>query len=267
MSARQDPIGEMIDALRKSLDRAIGERDDALRATVEVEQQRDLCRELTLRFESELETQRRELARRLNDDVGRHATTMRTLAQTLVSRLQGQDESLVELARLLASGTDSLCESVREMVSTVRPEALAFGGLLEGLRALLADWRLRASQVRFEMLAEPDDDAGFGLGPSRIESVAYAAVSAAVGHAVGEGRAGLVVVSASRGDAAITLQVSDDGLPPTRRRFPASEAFETLQSRVEAVEGVLTIRAGESGGAELLLSLPWPARARAPAPE
>ena len=265
MSAHHDPIEEVIDALRKALDRALSERDDALRASIEVEQQRDLCRELTLRFESELEAQRRDLARRLNDDVGRHATAIRTLAETLEHRLHGQDDSVVELATLLARGTDALCESVREMVTSVRPEALAFGGLLEGLRALVADWRLRASQARFELLADPDDDSGFGLGPSRIESVAYAVVAAAVEHAVGEGRAALVVVSASRGEAAITLQVSDDGLPPARRKFPGSEAFEALQARVEAVEGALTLRSGESGGAELLLSLPWPERARAAA--
>jgi glucose-6-phosphate-specific signal transduction histidine kinase len=260
MSARKDPIEEVIDALRKALDRALAERDDALRASVEVESQRDLSRDLTLRFENELEAQRRDLARRLADDLGAQANTVRQLAGTLQGRLQEQDPSLRELAAMLARGADALCESLRLTVAAVRPEALAFGGLLEGLRVLLADWRLRAGQVRFELLAQPADDAGFGLGPSRVELAGYAAVATAIEQAVGAGRAGLVVVSASRGDDCITLQVSDDGLPHGKRPPAADGGLEALQARVGAVDGALTLRCGESGGAELLVTLPWPQR-------
>ncbi|MEN9315700.1 MAG: hypothetical protein RIS35_2093 [Pseudomonadota bacterium] len=262
MSTHHDPIEEVIDALRKSLDRALDERDAALRSSIEVEQQRDLCRDLTLRFESELENQRRDLARRLNDEIGAHATAIRTMAQTLGHRLAEQDPSLVQLASLLLKGTDALCDSVRSMIQEVRPEALAFGGLLEGLRTLVADWRLRASRVRFELLAEPDDDALFGLGPSRIESLAYACVVDALERAVSDGRASLVLVSARRGAASVVLQVSDDGLPFRQRDSAMDEVFESLQTQVTGLGGTLTMHSGESGGVEVLLSLPWPPRDR-----
>lgn len=260
MSKHHDPIEEVIDALRKSLDRALDERDAALRSSIEVEQQRDLCRDLTLRFENELEIQRRDLARRLNDEIGTHATAIRTMAETLEHRLAGKDPSLVQMAGLLMKGTDALCESVRAMVREVRPEALAFGGLLEGLRALVADWRLRASRVRFELLAEPDDDALFGLGPARVESLAHACVVDALQRAVSEGHASLVLVSARRGVASVVLQVSDDGIPFRQRTFATNEAFEGLQSQVVSMGGTLTMHSGESGGVEVLLSLPWPRR-------
>lgn len=258
MKPRHDPIDEVITSLRKSLDRALDERDAALRCEIEAEQARDLNSELALRFESELEEQRRELARQLNHDIGRHAVAIRTMAATLEHRLAGQEPSLVQMASLLLRGTDALCDAVRTMVRKVRPEALEFGGLLEGLRALVADWRLRAPHQRFELLAEPDDNVAFGLGPSVVESLAYALVEAAIESAVAEGGAGLVLVSARRGDASITLQVSDDGGRADARALTRSAAFESLRTRVLQAGGQTRIGAGEAGGVEVLVTLPWP---------
>ena len=57
-----------------------------------------------------------------------------------------------------------------------------------------------------------------------------------------------------------TLQVSDDGIPFRQRESATNEAFEGLQSQVVSMGGTLTMHSGESGGVEVLLSLPWPRR-------
>lgn len=245
---------------------AVVERDKARESALLAEQQRDLSREMALRFERELEQERRALARDLHDDLGQHSTALKTLATTFEHRLGGREPSLAHLASLMVQSADSLLASIRAMINRVRPKALEHGGLVFGLRALIDDWQLRRPDLRFELLLDPSDDDVFGVGPDETESAAYRIVQEAVTNAVRHSQGSTVVVSLSRSDEWLRVQVSDDGrgLPSAVvRAGKDGMGLVGMRERAAALGGEFSVRTGESGGAELLVTLPWSSRTAA----
>ena len=215
--------------------------------------ERDASRELALRFEREREEERRSLAQRLQSELGTHATTLRTLASTFEARLDTREPSLAQLAALMTRSADALFEAIRGLVHGVRPEALDSGGLPEGLRALVGDWRLREPGVRFELLLDPADDKAFGIGPAETEAAAHGIAAEALERAVRRARATMVIVSVSSHDGWLTLQVADDG--PAAVRDPA--ALAAMRERAESLDGELRMGRGDAGMTELVVRLPW----------
>lgn len=246
-----------------SLERMRAERDAAIAHSIECEQERDLAREMALRFEREFDGQRRELARELNDELSQQATAIRGMASTFETRLAEREPSLAQLARLMVRSTEALFAAVRTITTRLRPEALEHGGLLEGLRTLVADWRLRKPEMRFELLIAPDDDERFGLGPAAIEAAAWRIAADAIENAVAHSGARTVVVSARREGDALTLQVSDDGRGLPGERAPEGEGLRAMRESAERCGGSVSVATGEAGGVEVLVRLPW---ATPPAP-
>jgi cobalt-zinc-cadmium efflux system protein len=254
-----DAGAQVAEARDADAERLRAERDAAIAHSIEVEQERDLSREMALRFEREFDGQRQVLARELHDELAQHATAIRTMASTFESRLSEREPSLAQLARLMVRNTDALFATVRTMTARLRPEPLEHGGLLEGLRTLVADWKLRKPGMRFELLLEPADDERFGLATQAIEGAAWRIAADAIENAVAHAGARTVIVSARRDSGALTLQVSDDG-----RGLPGEDAREgaglrSMRVRAQACGGSLTVATGEAGGVEVLVRLPWPA--------
>ncbi|HRO61658.1 MAG TPA: hypothetical protein PK177_21305, partial [Burkholderiaceae bacterium] len=139
---------------------------------------------MALRLERELDAQSALVARVLREDIGPQLTTLRTLAASFEARQNAREPQPSELlATLILRQADSLIESVRALVSRVRPDALSAGGLPEALRALAADWRLQRPDRRIELLVDPADDAAFGLGSPAVETVALQAAAAVLAQA------------------------------------------------------------------------------------
>ena len=244
--------------LSRQLQRAIADREAAISQALRAEQQRDASGELALRFERELEEERRSVARELQDELGQHAMAIKTMAATFESRLADREPSLAQLASLMVRNTEAMFAAIRAMVQRVRPEAFDRGGLLDGLRALVADWRLRQPAMRFELMIDPADDRAFGLGEPEVEAAAYRIVAEALDNAVLHARAATVVVSVSRDAGVLTLQISDDGRGLPRRDSAEGPGLRTMRERALACGGGVTVATGESGGVEVLVRLPWP---------
>lgn len=260
----------ILDELRRTMDERHGIRhltlqpeaalDAALERLREVEAERDLQRDMALRFERELEAQRRELSGAVQRELGEQLAGLRSMAETLEARLAPREPSLSELARLIRRSAESMASSIRALVARVRSDEMQGESLPDGLRALVADWRLRHPGVRIELLLEPADDRRFGLGAPGVEALAWRIADLALERALRDGDADIVIVSAIREDDELRLQVSDDGRPWSAAgdRGPAREAFEELAERAAACGGGCAIAPGEAGGAEVRARLPWP---------
>lgn len=257
METPKPVTGDAVELARR-LERTEAERDEAIRQALIAEQQRDMARELALQFEREAEAARRDFARLLNEELANHATALKSLAATFEGRLAGREPSLAQLASLMMRSTDAMLGAIRASVTRIRPEPLATGGLPDGLRALIDDWRLRQPDMRFELLLEPADDEAFGLGSPEVESAACRIVAEALSNAVDHARAGMVVVSARRADDQLTLQVSDDGRGLPRRNVAEGPGLRTMRELAQRCGGRVSVATGESGGAEVLVELPWP---------
>ncbi|ODU72295.1 MAG: hypothetical protein ABT05_00580 [Lautropia sp. SCN 66-9] len=233
---------------------ALAQTLERLRAAIA---ERDLNQQMALRFESEIETLRRDLSGALQRDLGEHLAGLRALAETLVRRLDAREPSLAQLAELMLSSTDAMSATIRSLASRIRPDALNGGPFPEALRALASDWRLRRPQARIELMFEPADDAVFGLGTPDAESLALAIVATAIDAALLEAGAALVVVSLARQDAELRLLINDDGRLHRTGRRPHAARLASLCDRAALRGGQWSIEPGESGGTEVLVSLPW----------
>ncbi len=259
----------ILEELRRSMDERHGIRhltlqpeaalDDALERLRNAEAERDLQRDMALRFERELESQRRQVSAAIQGELGAPLASLRSVAETLEARLAARDPSLAELAMLLRRGADSMAEAIRGLVAQVRNDEMQGDSLPDGLRALVADWRLTHPAARVELLLEPPVERDFGLADPAVEALAWGAAREALGRALDRAGAAIVVVSAVREDEELRLQVSDDGEPWSAdpQRGGAAEAFGALCERARALGGDCTIARGDAGGTELRLRLPW----------
>ncbi len=247
--------------------RAGGPDPDAAEATLarlrRVEAERDLQRDMALRFERELDAQRRELSDAVARELGEQLAGLRSMAETLEARLAAREPSLSELARLVRRSTEAIAATMRSLVARAPGREMPGESLPDGLRALAADRRLRHVGARIELLLEPADDDRFGLGAPGVEALAWRIADHALERALQEGEASMVVVSAIREDGELRLQVSDDGRPwvAVRAGAAALAALDDLARRAADCGGECTIAPGEAGGTELRVRLPWPGTA------
>ncbi|MEB2352441.1 MAG: hypothetical protein OZ924_13620, partial [Burkholderiaceae bacterium] len=213
------------------------------------------------RFARELDAQRRELGSAMQRELGEPLAGLRAMAETLAARLAPREPSLAELAQLVRRSADTMAASIRALLARLRSHELQGESLPDGLRALVADWRLRHPGARIELMLEPDEDRDFGLGEPAVETLAWRIADGALEQALGERGAALVIVSAIREDDELRLQVSDDGRPwnPGDDRS-STAAFDEFARSATACGGSCTIGGGEGGGAEVRLRLPWPGR-------
>lgn len=231
--------------------------DEALVRLRQAEAERDLQRDMALRFERELEAQRRELSATVQRELGEHLAGLRSMAETLEARLAAREPSLAQLAALLRRGADTMASSLRELIGRVRSGEMQGESLPDGLRALVADWRLRYPGVRIELLLEPSEDRRFGFGAPGVETLAWRIADRALERALRDEAAEIVIVSAIREDDELRLQISDDGERPLSGDDADRRVIGELAERAAACGGRCTIGPGEAAGTEVRAWLPW----------
>lgn len=229
----------------------------------QAQQDAELAQSMALQFERELDEERKRVARDVGEGLAEQVATIKSLAQTLQKRLATSEPSLSQLATMIDSNADGILAHIRHIVRSMRHETLVSGGMIQALRALVEDWRLRRPNQRFELLTEPADEAAFGLGEPDVEAVAFRVVELALQDAaqaelwITETK--LVVVSARSEDGQMTLQVSHSGR--SRRReaeLIAGPAWVALSERLKPLAGHISAGPGDGGGFELIAVLPWP---------
>ncbi|MFT4103700.1 MAG: hypothetical protein QM674_22265 [Burkholderiaceae bacterium] len=233
----------------------------ALEEQVRIAQQdAELARAMALRFERELDEERKRVARDV-EGMAEQIAALRALGQTLEHRLGATEPSLAQLATMIKTGSDGVLAHIRHVLRSVRPETLVGEGLISALRALIEDWRLRRPAQRFELLTKPESAERFGLGEPDVEALAMRIAELALQDAAQPdlwwSTPSLLLVSARTEDGQLTLQISHDA----RSRQPddallAKPAWADLLERLRPLGGRLSV--GEGEGFEVLAVLPWP---------
>ena len=246
-------------ALRQQIQEQLALEQQVLAA----QQDAELARDMALRFEAELDEERKRLAREVGEGLAEQVVMLKTLAQTLEKRLAQQEPSLAELAAMMCANADGLLAHIRHIVRRVRPEPLVGGGLVPAVRALADDWRLRRPDQRFEVLVEPAGESAFGLGEPDVEALALRVIELALEDAAQNelwyGAPTLLVISMRRGEGLLTLQVAHDARARRRQAdLAAAPGWSDLKDRVRDLSGQLSTGTGEAGGFELIAILPWP---------
>ena len=182
------------------------------------------------------DTERRRIAQDLHDGAQQRVVLVGMEVQRL-GRLSGDPEGLRTGVRRVAGLCESLLDDLRNLVHGIMPGKLRDQGLVAAVNELADELPVR---VRVDA---PKD---LGRLDTEVESTAYFAVAEALTNAVKHAAAREIVVTLGTADGQLRVDVSDDG----RGAGEAAWGFglRSLQDRVEALDGTLSVEPGPTGG-------------------
>lgn len=226
---------------------------DTHRRAFEAERQLSDSRQLSRLIETHVETERREIARALHDELGQSVTAIRSLATSVARRCDQSDAATAQAARVISEEAGRLYDHMHGMIPRLAPMALDQLGLADALRDLLD--RVEAAhpdaRVTLAMSQIPDPLA------DAAALAAYRVVQEGLTNALRHGHATEVTVTVGGQQDALDVTVQDNGSGLQGDwRQSGHFGLRWLHERVESLGGKLTIANAPPQGALLHMSLP-----------
>jgi two-component system sensor histidine kinase UhpB len=212
-------------------------------------------RRLSRRLLEVQETERRNLARDLHDDLGQALTALKLNLEAVV-RARDAAALQARLAEALDTTRHAL-ERVRALSLNLRPLQLDDLGLVAALRSHLDRQAVLARLAPHLELAEPP--AALGL---EIETACFRVAQEAINNVVRHAAAGNLWLQLRFGDGRMALSVRDDGkgfdVRAAQRRAAAGESLGvvSMQERVALAGGSFEIRSAPGEGTVVAASFP-----------
>jgi signal transduction histidine kinase len=197
------------------------------------------------------EEERRRWARELHDQTLQDLAGVRML---LSGAARSQDPA--ELRDAVRHAVDLLGDGVtnlRSLINDLRPAALDELGLGAALDTL-ADRVQRVSGVRVELIADLD-----GRLDPEVESTVYRLVQEALTNVVKHARADRARVAVGTVDAAVAVDVVDDGRGFDPGTDTSGFGLVGMRERLAVVRGTVTIESAPGAGTALHAHIPLPA--------
>ncbi len=207
--------------------------------------------------ESAAQQERKRLARDLHDSIKQQLFSIKLSSAAAEERWESDPGGArAALADVRRSAHAAMVE-MQAMLSQLRPEPLATGGLVEALREQCEALGYRSGiPVRFEIGDLPPDDRLADSTRENLFRIAQEALSNVARHA----RAREVHVQLGQvkqdGAPALLLQVRDDGQGFDAAGQPAGMGLRNMRERLEAVHGTLDIRSAPGEGTEIRACAP-----------
>jgi two-component system sensor histidine kinase UhpB len=231
----------------------------------EAERRLSDSRELAGLIETHVESERREIARALHDELGQSVTAIRSLALSVARRCAGSDGESAQAAGVIADEAGRLYDAMHRMIPRLAPMELETLGLAEAVAELVARSRAAHPSVAIEQEVR---ELPSGL-PGATTLAAYRIVQEGLTNALRHASPRRVRVQLAAEGEALLVRVLDDGAgPPADASRPGHFGLRWLGERAEALGGELRLLARAGGGSELRARLPFAEAARpgAPAP-
>lgn len=246
-------ISVFVDLYRKNaaLVREIKERK-AAEAHLKASEQS--LRALAAHLVSVREEESRRIAREFHDQLGQELTSLKMDVNWIASRLPGEAEALRERAQAMSNQIDATVDSVRQIVSRLRPEVLDHLGL-EAAISWQADEFQRRSGIRCHVtlagdaveLDQPRSTALFRILQELLTNVARHANATRVEVAVGSDSAGQIVLA---------VEDNGRGIDGDIATSPKSLGLMGVRERVLPFGGRVDVQGGRDKGTLVRVAVP-----------
>jgi two-component system sensor histidine kinase UhpB len=243
-------IGSAIQRLGDAIEGNVRQRIAARETQLHLAQSREWARNVAQR----LETERREIAAELHDELGQSVTAIRTLAKSLEARLPPQESVGRHAARLIDSEAARLYDAMHGMIPRLAPLELGPFGLPDALNDLVVAMRELHDGLAIALVVR-DMDRPVGADASLVAfRVAQEALNNAIKHSGGRS---IDVTLSGCGADIVEVCVDDDGcgLPAPAQR-PARFGLTGLRERVLALGGTFEAGCGPLRGTRIVARLP-----------
>ncbi len=236
------------------LSRAYNAMADRLSAAIDENVRLETRRLLAEQIQSRLETERREIARELHDELAQGITAVRALAGAIVQRT-GEQPALHGHAQAIVAVTGEMQDGVRDILKRLRPSGLL--GLSGRLQALLDAWRSRHGDIALETRISLED----AVIDDDVAQIILRVVQEGLTNVVRHAAATQVLLAVRQSSSGLELLLSDNGRgqtgSDTRLAFPGSGlGLAGMLERVRAAGGQLAFSTPAGGGFALTASLP-----------
>ena len=248
-----------------SLSRGFNTLAQALEESVAAERELEQNRKLTALIQTQLEEERRAIARELHDELSQYVTAIRSIGTAIASHAGQARPDIRENAETIVSVASHIYDVVHRIIRRLRPSGLDDLGLAETLRDAVSGWARRHSQVRWDLALSGElDHLGEGLNIT-----VYRIVQEALTNVVRHAHAASVAVSVAREPSgpladAIVVTVRDDGqgLGAARPSAEGRYGVAGMRERVQAFGGSLLISGPPGQGVTVKAVLPVAATPR-----
>lgn len=195
------------------------------------------------------ETERRNLARELHDEIGQLLTVIK------MQMMSGQQESCDTRANLESAieTVDATIKQVRSLSLRLRPSILDDFGLIPAL-----EWQAEQTQLRTGLVVDLTLEGESPRLSSPLETMFFRVAQEALTNAMRHSGAKTVSISFECDNSIATMTITDDGcgfdVSKLRTRSTGGLGLSGMRERVEVAGGVLTIRSEPRVGTHLFLS-------------
>jgi two-component system, NarL family, sensor histidine kinase UhpB len=204
------------------------------------------------------EQERSDLARDLHDDVSPFLFAVNVDAAAAARRLaEGRTRQTEEHLQSIIDTVRQVQQQVRLMLGRLRPIGLADLGLAAAIENLVAFWRRRRPEIRYEVSVSPDCEGLSDMIGTTICRIVQESLSNAVRHA----EAKLVTVTIGPchdpgdGSEAIKTVIADDGRGMSEQGR-VGYGLTGLGERIAALRGRLSFSNRQGAGFAVIATLP-----------
>jgi signal transduction histidine kinase len=234
-------VGSLVRSLPPDTERRLADFTELIATAIAEADSRSELAASRRRIVAAADEARRRIERDLHDGIQQRliALTFRARAMT-----RKPPDELPGLVAELSEGLKDASDELREVSRGIHPTILTEAGLGPALRALA-----RRSTVAIDLDVRLDDRL-----PEPVETAAYYIASEALTNVAKHAHANAVQLIAAHDDAALTLEVRDDGIGGADTNH--GSGILGLTDRAEALGGTISITSPPRGGTTLLVRLP-----------
>jgi signal transduction histidine kinase len=203
------------------------------------------------------EEERRRIRRDLHDGLGPTLASQTLKLDTVLDLLTADPRTAEQHVKQLKSQTQQMVADIRRLVYELRPPALDELGLLEALRAHVAQMNGANDRLRISIEAAPEP---LPTLPAAIEVAAYRialeGVTNVIRHAQAHNCRIRLVISEDEPPSGLVLTVADDG-PGMPAKLQSGVGLTSMRERAEELGGRCEVVSNQRGGTRVTAVLPF----------
>lgn len=235
-----------------------------LRQTRELQESRQMLRQLALHQERVKEEERKRIAREVHDELGQNLLALRIDAAMLEARTAGSHAKLNRRAQMALSQIDATMRSVRNIINDLRPPVLDLG-LLAAIEWQVSEFRRRSGiECSIEIgkssgtgRVDVDVDFDAGLDESRALAL-FRILQESLTNVLRHARASRVRIILGRDAERLTMQIIDNGVGIAPQAVDKNRSFGLpgIRERLHTLNGTLEIHSASGAGTALFIAIP-----------
>ncbi|MCB0142686.1 MAG: sensor histidine kinase, partial [Caldilineaceae bacterium] len=206
------------------------------------------------------EEERRRIRRDLHDGLGPTLASQTLKLDTVLETLNGASPAVIADVQQLKHQTQQMVADIRRLVYELRPPALDELGLLEALRAHVAQLNGTNGSLRITIDATPEP---LPQLPAAVEVAAYRialeAVTNVIRHAQAHTCLVRFVITQDHQPSTLTVSVTDNGMG-LAASFHTGVGLNSMRERAAELGGAYTVETNPDGGTRVNAVLPFSAQ-------